>query len=277
MEEEDEGPRPFGVLPASLWCIASTIAMTVVVAIFEGLRPGASSDLVTLTLARVFAVGLVVLLVSRLHAPESSFRSLLGGASPRAWHVALALVLGLSLCLCLGFVDERISAAYPLQDEADRTLTEKLLATPSAGRHVFLVFSLMGILPVCHELLFRGVVFTGLARAGKPTDAAITTVLLEILTVGLTGDVRSLPSTVTFAIVATFVRFTTKSLFPAIALHVAYYASVLLVAFKPAWADHDVPRALAAGAAIAALVCIVVLRSASSGKLTDSVSAPVSE
>ncbi len=271
MDEEEDAPRPFGVLAASLWCVVSAIAMTVVVAIFEGIRPGAASDLVTLTLARVFTVAAIVLAVSRIHAPETGFQTLLGAEPPKGSHVALALVLGLALCVCLGFVDERVQAAFPRTDEADHELTAKLLDAPSPGRAAFLLVALMVILPVCHELLFRGLVFTGLSRlgaaGGKPTDAAITTVLLEVLTVGLSGDVRGLGSTIAFAVAATYVRFSTKSLFPAVALHVAYYASVLAVVWKPSWADHDIPKMWAAGAAVVALACIALLRNSSREKL----------
>ncbi len=271
MDEEEDAPRPFGVLAASLWCIVSAIAMTVVVAIFEGLRPGAASDLVTLTLARVVTVGAIVLAVSRIHAPDLSYETLLGAQPPKGAHVALALALGLALCVCLGFVDERLNAAFPQTDEADHALTQKLLATPSHGRAAFLILSLMFVLPLCHEFLFRGLVFTGLSRlgttGGKPTDAAITTVLLEVLTVGLSGDVRGLGSTIAFAVAATYVRFTTKSMIPAVLLHVTYYASVLAVVWKPSWADHDIPKMWAAGAAVVALVCIALLRSSSREKL----------
>jgi membrane protease YdiL (CAAX protease family) len=271
-EQEEDGPRPFGVLAASLWCIVSAIAMTVVVAIFEGLRPGAASDLVTLTLARVFSVAVIVLAVSRIHAPDAPFPALLGMDPPKGSHIALALLLGLSLCVCLGFVDERLAAAFPQTDETDHALTEKLLAAPSPGRLAFLLVALMVILPLCHELLFRGLVFTGLSRLGKPTDAAITTVLLEILTVGLSGDVRGLGSTIAFAAAATYVRMRTKSLYPAVAMHVAYYASVVGVVWKPAWANHDIPKMWAAGAASVALVCIALLRSTTQTKVLETVS-----
>jgi membrane protease YdiL (CAAX protease family) len=290
-EEEEDTPRPFGVLAASLWCIVSAIAMTVVVAVFEGIRPGAASDLVTLTLARVLTVGAIVLAVSRIHAPDASFGDLLGAEPPKASHVVIALALGLSLCVCLGFVDERLAAAYPQTDEADHALTEKLLAAPSSGRAAFLLLALMVVLPVCHELLFRGLVFTGLllrsgggvgivrsavaerTLGGKPAwDAAITTVLLEILTVGLSGDVRGLGSTIAFAAAATYVRLRSRSLYPAIAMHVAYYASVVAVVWKPAWAEHDIPRMWAAGAAVVALLCIALFRSATQSKVLEPVS-----
>lgn len=276
MDEDEDTPRPFGVLAASLWCIVSAIAMTIVVAIFDALRPGAASDLVTLTLARVLTITAIILAVSRIHAPDTAFRTLLAAEPPKGAHVALALALGLALCVCLGFVDERLAAALPQTDEADHALTEKLLAAPSPGRAAFLLVALMVILPVCHELLFRGIVFTGLSRlgittGGKPTDAAITTVLLEILTVGLSGDVRGLGSTIAFAVVVTYVRLTTKSLFPALALHVAYYASVIAIVWRPGWAEHDVPKVWAAVAAVVALVCVALLRSATRQPLVDTV------
>lgn len=273
-EEEEDTPRPFGVLAASLWCIVSAIAMTVVVATFEGLRPGAASDLVTLTLARVFSVAAIVLAVSRIHAPDVPFPVLLGADPPKGSHVGLALVLGLALCVCLGFVDERLTAAFPRTDEADHALTEKLLAAPSPGRAAFLLVALMVILPLCHELLFRGLVFSGLSRVAKPMDAAVTTALLEILTVGISGsgDVRGLASTIAFAAAATYVRLATKSLYPAIAMHVAYYASVIALVWKPAWADHDIPKLWAASAAVVALICLALLRTTAKAKVLETAS-----
>jgi hypothetical protein len=131
----------------------------------------------------------------------------------------------------------------------------------------------MVILPACHEILFRGLVFTNLSKAERIAglgevasrakifrDAAVTTVLLEILTVGLSGDVRGLGSTIAFAAAATYVRMVTKSLYPSVAMHVAYYASVIAVVWKPAWAQNDIPKMWAAGGAAVALVCIVLFR-----------------
>jgi membrane protease YdiL (CAAX protease family) len=111
-------------------------------------------------------------------------------------------------------------------------LLAQAAATPGAARVLWAVLAL-AVAPPSEELLFRGVLYGGLARSWGAAAAAVTT---TVLFVGLHGSEigRFWPGWVVIGalgVLALRARVVTGSLVPAIALHVGYNLGLVLVAF----------------------------------------------
>ena len=109
--------------------------------------------------------------------------------------------------------------------ESNETLVA-LFALPS--RPLWLSLLIFGLVPaVCEELLHRGVVLPVLGKKlGAPAGLLLSSLLFGLSHFNLS---RLLPTTV-LGLVAGAVRLRTRSLWPAMALHFLYNASLLIAA-----------------------------------------------
>jgi membrane protease YdiL (CAAX protease family) len=169
------GRTPDGVaasmsaLGAAIWAMGLFVLVHSFVALTEAVRPGASFDVVNLTACDVLATSLVLLGIARLYEPRGSLRRAFGVRGIGPGHLVLSAVAGVALNPVLSCVDEQVLRRWPYDDPAVSDAMDKLVSQASPA--VLLVSSLV-VLPIACELVFRGALFTQLARA-VPVDAVV--------------------------------------------------------------------------------------------------------
>ncbi|MEP7122459.1 MAG: ABC transporter permease subunit/CPBP intramembrane protease [Byssovorax sp.] len=167
------------------------------------------------------AVGVVLLfgfstretLALRLPSPRSTLAAVVLGLS--AWAVAIGLLLRL----------------VPVPESLARSLGDLLLL---GGKPFFVVFVVFALTPaLCEELLFRGLLLSGLRKLG-PTAAVIITSLLFGL--AHASVYRLLPTAFLGAVIG-LTRLRTRSIFPGMIIHALNNGLALaLLYYNPPWA-----------------------------------------
>jgi membrane protease YdiL (CAAX protease family) len=267
--DEDESDRPLGVLAAALWCVLAVIVTHLTASIIDSLRPGAGSDIVTLSMVRAVAVAIALFGIARVHSPEESLTAIVGAdkataTKPRAVFFVLALVMGLAACVALEWLDEQLALRFPSADEGE---TVAKLLESAAGKRALFVVALALVRPLSEELLFRGALFTGLARTRPVVDAGVTAVLLAVLGDPFSvGDPRSMTMALLFAAAVTYLRVMSGSVIVTIVAHIAFSADVVLVMARPDLVHLKVPAPLAALSAAVMLASLVLAKLVARGK-----------
>lgn len=174
---------------------------------------------------------LVVVRLTRRTFPDRSsadaFRTVgvsRGGRRDLAAAAILGLALSLLYVVVLSRLDVEPSRPWgPLVEAASR---------PGWQRDLWSVIAIC-LAPPIEEFLFRGVLFQGLADAWGPmTSAATVTVLFSLF--HLPETISYWPAIIAITIMATIamtVRIRTRALGPAVALHAAYNAGLVLSAY----------------------------------------------
>lgn len=199
-------------------------------AILHALRYDTDLRVVLAVLTLVAAAAVMALIVRRTWPAQWSRANLPGfglvrSASRRTWPVAVVLGVGLSL-LGSGMTD-LLAGSHPLQQDI---VTLALNAPP--GLRILLALVGVGVAPFVEELVFRGVLLSGLASR-MPVGWAI---VLSALIFGCAHlpDFKFLwypiPALVLLGLVLGWMRVQTRSLWPSITLH-ASYNSVAVVAW----------------------------------------------
>ena len=172
--------------------------------------------------AAVAGILLGALIVFRM--TRGTLRSL-GVSRGRPRDLTASAALGLAMSLAYVFVLDRLSVEPtrpwgPLVELASR---------PGWQRDLWSVIAI-GIAPPIEEFLFRGVLFQGLASVWGPMiSATAVTVLFSLF--HLPETISYWPAIIAVAIMAVIamtVRLRTGSLGPAVALHAAYNAGLVL-------------------------------------------------
>jgi sodium transport system permease protein len=167
------------------------------------------------------AVGAVLLfgfstretLALRLPSPRSALAAVVLGLS--AWAVAIGLLLRL----------------VPVPESLAKSLGDILLLGGKPFLAVFVVFALTPA--ICEELLFRGLLMSGLRRLG-PTAAVVVTSLLFGL--AHASVYRLLPTAFLGAVIG-LTRLRTRSIFPGMIIHALNNGLALaLLYYSPPWA-----------------------------------------
>ncbi|MCA9601462.1 MAG: CPBP family intramembrane glutamic endopeptidase [Polyangiales bacterium] len=145
----------------------------------EGLG-AASEDLVTIGFAQLLGYGAVILGGVRMFGGERPVTEALG-LVPVPWRaLAAAVVFGVAFQFVLSELGNIASIAFPLS-EAQRLRMEQLLSAHSLSDGIAMAFALVVVAPVTEELLFRGVLFRGLAvRYGAPAAALASALLFGV-------------------------------------------------------------------------------------------------
>lgn len=161
------------------------------------------------------------------HPRAEAFRSLgVTRGSPRA--LATGAVLGLVMSLLYVLVLTRLS----IEPTGPLSPLVTAAGTPGWQRDVWALIAI-GVAPPIEEFLFRGVLFQGLAAAwGSAVSATVVTVSFALF---------HLPETITYwpaiiavtimAVIAMTVRLKARALGPAVALHAAYNAGLVLCVY----------------------------------------------
>ena len=255
MRDDDFDPprsaRRMTFLAAAAWSLGLGLVASLLVGITESARPGASLDLVNITACRVVASSVMLFVMLRVYAPDSSIRDVLGARPVSVLAGGLAIAVGALLSPGLAIVDDAVYARFPLPAE-ETDLLEKLMNVTSRGERFVLFASFVLVIPLCEELFYRGVLFRALRR-GRPEGLAVLgTALLYALS---RGDVRSLPTGLVLGLLTTWLRGRSGSLIPALLAHAALNA-VPLVPLALGKGEVTIGGRLAVGGVLAAGVCV---------------------
>ncbi len=211
----------------------------------SGLRPGGGLDLGTELLATAAATLLLLLAMSRVHAPELALTELVGLRRVPIVLVALALVAGVALVFPLARLDASAAARFPLDEE-----TREYLASDTPRQRVLL--SLMVVCgPLLAEVFYRGALF-GLLERDKPTSMVVF--VITALAV-FPPSAHALFSGLAFAAVASHLRGLSGSVWPALALRLGA-SGVGVVAVLARHDTDEVGRTSAIVGAVAAALAL---------------------
>jgi sodium transport system permease protein len=199
------------------------------------------------------AVGLVLLfgfsaretLALRLPSLRGALSAVVLGLS--AWAVAIGLLLRL----------------VPVPESLAKSLGDLLLL---GGRPFILVFLVFAVTPaICEELLFRGLLLSGLRKLGPTAAVVISSLLFGLAHASV---YRLLPTAFLGALIG-LVRLRTRSIFPGMIIHALNNGLALaLLYYSPPWAGDLLARGTLpwsltlGGAAVFALGLALLPRSA---------------
>lgn len=133
--------------------------------------------------------------------------------------IARAALLGVAIALFLGFGLETI---FPSPENVEGPLIQAA-AQPGWQRIIFVLLAIV-LAPVFEEFLFRGVMYTGMARSwGKWPAGIVVTMMFGLLHItDIAGYWPALLMITLVGLALLIVRIKTRSLLPAIAMHATY-------------------------------------------------------
>lgn len=200
-------------------------------AIFQTLQhsPDTRVILTVLTLAAVAAV--MALIVRRAWPAQWSRAELPGFAltQPDNKFAYLgAVVLGVGISLLGGGMTELFAGSHPLQQDI-----AVMAAKAPPGLRVLLALAGIGVAPFVEELVFRGVLLSGLASRMRVGWAIVVSAL--IFGCAHLPDFKfvwyAIPALVLLGLVLGWLRVKTRSLWPSITLHASYNSVAVLAWF----------------------------------------------
>ncbi|WP_437814857.1 ABC transporter permease subunit/CPBP intramembrane protease [Sorangium sp. So ce1078] len=190
-------------------------------------------------------------------------RATLGLRRPSARGIAGALLLGVSAWAAIGGT---VLRWFPAPEPFARELSELVLL---GGQPYLVVVLLVAVTPaVCEELLFRGLVYSGLRRAGPAVAIGVSALLFGLAH----GSVYRLLPTFSLGLALGYARHRTGSVLPGALLHALNNGlAVSLLYFKPPSVqgviEGDVlPWSVTAAGAVVSLAGLLLLRSAAPGE-----------
>lgn len=230
--------KAFGVFGVYMLAqVVAGLAGALIYMLFYGLDPMASLDaldpvLILISGTAIFVIGgPAILLVTKAISPGRTIREAvvpLGWTKTSKGTIAGAVALGAGIALFMGF---GIELVFPTGDQVEGPLIQAASA-PGWQRILFVILAVV-LAPVVEEFLFRGVMFTGMARSWGTWPAAIVvTVLFGILHLFDVGGYYPALLMVTIAGFAmVLLRIRTGSMLPSIAMHAAYNGIQVLVLY----------------------------------------------
>lgn len=222
-------------------------------------------DPLTLGLSQLLGFGFALALARRWHAPGPRLEVYALRPTP-AWVVILAGLAGLALQLPLAEIGNRMHELLG-RDLVHARAVHDLVRADSPLDGFLVALALVVIAPVMEELLFRGVLLAGLARAYGERGGLLVSALFFGLLHG-----RPAEATVAFAagLVLGALRLRSRSIFPCVALHVGVNAlpvllpsEVVAVPGVNVWSEavlHVAPAALLASTASAVVALALAFR-----------------
>jgi membrane protease YdiL (CAAX protease family) len=259
--------RPLTLPAAALWATALWLLEHVCFEVTEAARPGALTDIVSVSACVVLATSVIVFAMLRIHAPERSLRATLGVRAVGPLRLVLAVAAGAGLCPAMSTIDDLVAKRWPYDDAEAVANMQKLLASST---HLSLVLGVFVIIPLAREVFFRGVLFGELDRwagggggtrkggGGAVVAVVATTVLFTVYSL----DWRSMPTALVLGLALGWLRARTGSLLAPVVAHLAFWAveGIPILAGADPAADVVYPiRWVVGGAAIAVLALAALL------------------
>jgi membrane protease YdiL (CAAX protease family) len=260
--------RPFTLAAAALWASALWLFEHVCFDATESFRPGAITDIVSVSACVVLATSAMVFAMVRVHAPDQSLRATLGIRPVAPWKLLLAAAAGAGLSPALSTVDDLIARRWPYDDPDAAESMQKLLSSASRLALVVCVFV---VIPLAREVFFRGIVFTELRRPFSGRDAgdggnkegvstgvavAATTILFGVFSL----DWRSIPTALVLGLALGWLRARTGSLVAPMVTHLAFWSvqGIPILQGADPSADFAFPPGWIAGGAIGAVLALAL-------------------
>jgi hypothetical protein len=237
------GERPLPLTAAALWTVSLWLLEHICFETTESLRPGAITDIVSVSACVALATSVVVFAMMRVHAPDGSVRASLGAGGIGPVRLALAAAAGVGLF------------PGPYSDAEALESMDKVL---SSSTHVALVLGIFVVIPLAHEVFFRGILF-GHLRAGA--SAAVTILATSLLFTVFPLEVRAMPTALLLALSLGWLRERTGSVFGPVAAHLAFWSVQgipILRGADPA-ADVTYPATWIGGGAVLAVVALAAV------------------
>lgn len=261
--EESSFTRPLGPMAAAGWSAAFLVVFVILTSVVASVRPGADHDGVTLALLYTASGLLVLLLIARVHAPETELRELLGARPLGLVSAGLASLMGAFAAIPLLALEDAISKRAVTAERAAEYAQE--LASVGRNERIAGVVAMVLVAPLADELFFRGALMTGVARASRSRpklEAAIATTFAFAL-VSAAGDFHYLPLHLATGAMLAHARLSTGSMLAAMGAQLSYRLVEIFLALRahgtidPLLASTTgaptSPRALAACVALAVL------------------------
>ena len=260
--------RPFTLAAAALWASALWLFEHVCFDATESFRPGAITDIVSVSACVVLATSATVFAMVRVHAPDVSLRVTLGIRPVSPWKLLLAAAAGAGLSPALSTVDDLIARRWPYDDPDAAESMQKLLSSSSRLALVLCVFV---VIPLAREVFFRGIVFTALRRPSTGGNeeyggdkAGLSTGVVVAATAILFGvfslDWRSMPTALVLGLALGWLRAKTGSLVAPIVTHLAFWSvqGIPILQGADLSADFAFPPRWIAGGAIGAVFALAL-------------------
>ncbi|MBN1655944.1 MAG: CPBP family intramembrane metalloprotease [Deltaproteobacteria bacterium] len=207
----------FAVFLPLLYLVAAFTAVGFEIPFSEALRR-VSADPTQMAASTVAGVAIALVTGKAWTDPDQSWQRVLSIKRVPALVVALSIVTGLALQFPLTELSNLSEMVFPISLEQKEFI--RRVMTPKGGLQLLLTLSaLVAIVPICEELLFRGLMLRGLKHAYGPFPALFVSSLLF----GLSHF--RLPTAILPATSAGFllglIALRTGSVWPSIALHAA--------------------------------------------------------
>jgi membrane protease YdiL (CAAX protease family) len=207
------------------WTALVVLGLTLVLSTTIGLRESAGDDIVNITACYALVYFALVFVLVRIYRPEARLRDALGVRLTNPLHVLLAAALGAGIYPLCARLDERFTAAFPIDDETAAAVER--LYEPSTARAKIAVFVGAAVLiPICEELFYRGVLFGALVRGHRDQERRIP--LVTFACAGYfafaQGDFRGMASAFALGVALSWLRAKSGSTLLAIVAHVSHLA-----------------------------------------------------
>ena len=187
----------------------------------------------------------------------ASMRDTLGLRLPRPRALVGAVLAGLSGGAAVSAIATRL---VPVPREFADKLNEALLLD---GQPLWVLILVIAVLPaLCEETLFRGLLFSGLSRAGFGVALVSSSLLFGLAH----GSIYRLLPTFSLGLLLAYARHTTRSLLPGMVIHALNNAlAITVLAVRPAWLeklllDDQVPVGLGVAATLVLALGVYLMR-----------------
>lgn len=259
--EDDQTPdlqeRPMSFLGAAGWTLLVAALFTLALGLSDELRPGANYDLVSRLGCMLLAYGAVFFVMLRFHEPEGSIREVLGMRVPSVLGCLLAAVVGFGLAGPTMFLNSVLASRFVPQ-QAETEFMERLFATPTMGKKVAVILTMVVVGPLCDELFFRGALFTFLKRGRRIEGVIMATAAYDALCSA--GSARELAALMVAALAFATIRGFSSGVWPSVVARVAFWGAqyVPMVAGR-SWPASRVALIGSGAAAVVGLGCMALL------------------
>jgi membrane protease YdiL (CAAX protease family) len=254
-EREETTERLMSPMAAALWTVALTLLAQVCVGVTQAARPGAEVDIVNLAACEVLATSIIVFAMARVHARDVSLRKTLGLRPIAVLHVPLSIAAGAGLCPLLSTADAMILRRWPIDDAAAVESLHKVISSSSPP--VFVLTALV-VMPLAHEVFFRGIVYGGIERSINARVALLATAVFYACSYLQWQD---MPTAFALGVALAWLRERTRTVLAPILAQLALGAVdgiPILRGHDPA-ADVTYPPKWIAGGAVIALLALVAV------------------
>lgn len=256
--EASGGPalrRPMSVLAAAGWALAAAIGVDLAVTLTDSARPGAAGDLVNVTTCHLAVYVLLVFVLLRVYEPTSSVRAVLGLRPTTPWAYLLAIPIGAGVYPTLSLLDEMVARRWPMPED-ESALLDQLTDTHALAQRIALFVAFVVVIPISEEVLFRGVLF-GAIKVGRTLFSAV--MISTVLALLVHEDLRTLGSTLTLALLFSWLRAHSGSTWPSCLAHASFFGVPAVRLVLQPGAEDDFSLRVRIGAAVVAVVALSAL------------------